>query len=145
MDTAALVGAHIDEGQRLVGALARDGFEVAAAFWVKIRDAEGDVRWDLYIVSRLVDEQGLLSGYRAVHRALSQIPDPSLSVTEIKLVGPAKPEAKGVMELVKRYRNRLPVHIPCAPHGDVEMEEVYIYAPMEGDSMVGTGDDPRSG
>lgn len=132
MDTAALVGAQIDEGQKLVSVLARDGFEVAAAFWVKIRDAEGDVRWDLYLVSKLVEEQGLLSAYRAVHHALSQIPESSLSVAEIKLVGPAKPEAKGVLELVQRYRNKLPVHIPCASHGDGNMEEVYLYAPPGG-------------
>ena len=52
MDTELLVENRIDDGQRLLIELVRDGFDVSAAAWLKTSE-EG--LWFLYIGSKSVD------------------------------------------------------------------------------------------
>ena len=52
MDTEILVDDRIEDGQRLVSQLVRDGFAVVAAFWIKPSEEE---LWQLYIASPSVN------------------------------------------------------------------------------------------
>jgi hypothetical protein len=129
MDTAPLVEDEIADGRKLIEQLVSDGFDVTVAFWIRFQFEE-DGPW-FYIVSKIVDQEGLHPAYRAIHQALHRIPapwGPWTSVTamgELKLVGVNDPLAKAVMAFHDRYPGRNRFRRPdLANH---RVEEIYIY------------------
>jgi hypothetical protein len=124
MDTEPLVEGQIDDGQRLVEQLVRDGFEVSAAFWVKTSE-EG--LWHLYIASPSVGAEKLGESYRKVYASLNKTPDSWVSPSDIKLINDMIPIAQDVIEV----RDRHPAKIPTKYHGkrlgSLSINEAYIY------------------
>jgi|SRR5262249_29835526 hypothetical protein len=141
MDTTPLVADQIDDGQKLIDQLVRDGFDVTVAFWVGFTsDPVGP--W-FYIASKTVDEVGLHTAYRAVHAAIQRIPPPwgpwiSVSdVGELRLVGVNDPFVRDVLAFRDRSpgRNRFRgVNI-----GGRIIDELFIYPP----AMNSAGADDR--
>ena len=74
MDSTALVEEQIEDGGRLIEQLARDGFDVTGAFWVRSTNTY-ERQW-FYVVSKTVDQAGLHAAYRAVHASIHRIPAP---------------------------------------------------------------------
>jgi hypothetical protein len=70
MDKDTLVTEQAESGERLISALAADGFETRVAFWAKPTD---DGKWFLYLASPMTDEKGPAVAYRFVHRTLRKI------------------------------------------------------------------------
>jgi hypothetical protein len=128
MDTEPLVKGQIDDGQRLVEQLVRDGFEVSAAFWVKTSE-EG--LWHLYIASPSVGAEKLGESYRKVYASLNKTPDSWVSPSDIKLINDMNPIAQNVIEV--RDRERIPARTPTRYHGkrlgSLPINEAYIYPP----------------
>src|ERR1700694_4570599 len=100
MDTESLVENLIDDGQKLVEEVLQRGFPVTAAFWLK---ASEDDRWYFYIVSPVVDDEGLAQGYRRLHPLVRRVPEPlGIDPLEIKLIGPSNPIAQDVLAIHRR-------------------------------------------
>ena len=124
MDTELLVESQIDDGQRLIEQLDRDGFEVRAAFWVKTSE-EG--LWHLYIASPSVDEAKQGEAYRKVYASLSRIPDSWISPSDIKLINDANLISQDIVAVRNRHPARTPIRYRGKRIGNISIIEVYIY------------------
>jgi hypothetical protein len=126
MGTEPLVENQIDDGQRLIDLLVRDGFEVSVAFWVTTSE-EG--LWHLYIGSPSVDERKLGEAYRKVYASLAKIPDSWISPSDIKLVNATNPIATEAVEVRDRYPARIPARYQGKRLGGLSIREAYVYPP----------------
>jgi len=127
MDTDTLVENRIDDGQKLVEELPQGGFDVTAAFWLK---ASEDGKWYFYIISPMVDTEGLAKGYRFLHPLVRAMPQLFwIDPLEIKLIGPSNPIARDVLAI----HNRIPGPRVCPVRwggkmlGNMSIEEAYLY------------------
>jgi hypothetical protein len=91
MDRDALVERKIDDGQKILARLVRNGVDVTAACWLETSE-EGRVI--LYIASSAVDQKGPLGAYRELSSALPSPEGAWISVSEIKLISPNHPIAR---------------------------------------------------
>jgi hypothetical protein len=136
MDTDTLVDKKID-GRKLLARLAKNGFAVAAACWVKTSEEE---RWFLYIASNAVDQKGLSAAYTDAYGALLSMDDPWISMGEIKLISPNHPIARDLVAILEKHSGRGPIRTNRPRIGDVGIEEGYIYpqeiGPMTRDEVL---------
>jgi hypothetical protein len=127
MDTATLVDNQLEDGHKLISQLVRNNFDVTASAWI-CPSEEG--RWYLYVVSRTVDEKGLAVAYREAYATLRSLTEISLSVSEVKLIGPANPIAADVLEIQRRHAiARVPIRYHGPQLGRIAIDEAYIYPP----------------
>jgi hypothetical protein len=118
-----LVESQIDDGLNLIEQLARDGFEVSAAGWVKQYEAD----WFLYIVSPVVDADGIAKAYRRVQTALRGMPEPFwVDPFDVKLIGPGDRLARAMVDVQSRYPGKTPIRTG-GRLGDSFIEEAYLY------------------
>jgi hypothetical protein len=122
-----VVDRRIDDGQKLVLQLARDSFEVAAAFWLK---AAEDAWAHLYLVSNAVDQLGPRDAYRAVQAALQRLAAPSVTLLDVKLISESEPLARAVRKLQRQSKDRRPITVRDGHLGDLFVEEAYLYPPL---------------
>lgn len=119
-----LVIGRIDEGQRIIDQLVRDGFEVTVAFWLKAGEYDP---WHLYIASPRVDAERPGESYPALYASLSKVPDTPVQVSQVRLVNDAQPIARAAVALRDRYPNRGPTGHRGIRLGGLPVEEVDIY------------------
>jgi hypothetical protein len=134
MDKAELVDEQIEDGKKLIEQLARDGFIVTAAFWIKFSFTGTGEPWFFYVVSKEVEEKGPQAAYRAVHASIHRITGPWgpwISLSELKLVGPNDTLASQVIALQNRYPGKMPTVFPPIVLGGVSVDGLYIY-PLPG-------------
>jgi hypothetical protein len=127
MDTDTLVEDLVDDGQKLVEELPQRGFEVMAAFWLK---ASEDDKWYFYIVSPVVDTEGLAQAYRRLHPLVRAMPQPFwIDPLEIKLIGPSNPIAQDVLAIHSRAPGlrASPIRWGGKKLGNVSIEGAYLY------------------
>jgi hypothetical protein len=127
MDQITLVDRQIEDGQKLLLQLARDGLDVTAAFWLRPSDENW---WHLYIASKQVDEQGPTAAYRKVQMSLHRLPGLSISLADIKLIETRDPLTHDIMKIRKRYTGAAPIRFGGAQLGDILIEEALIYPPV---------------
>lgn len=128
MDTELLVDERIDDGRRLLSELVRAGFDVTGAFWV--RTSEEGQRF-LYVVSTAVARGSIGDAYRTVYAALSRLPNPSITLSDIKLIAPDNPIAIDAIAIRDRYPARIPTRHGAGRLGGVAIEEAYIYPRLD--------------
>jgi hypothetical protein len=124
MDTELLVDNRVDDGQKLLTELVRNGFDVSVAFWAKTSE-EG--LWQLYIGSTRVQAETLGDAYRTVYTCLSRIPDPSVSLSQIKLVHATNPAAMDAIAVRDSDPGRIPIKYQGKRLGNLAIEEACIY------------------
>jgi hypothetical protein len=127
MDTDTLVENRIEDGRRLIENLPQHGFEVSAAFWLK---ASEDGKWSFYIISPVVDRDGLTKAYRQLHPRVRTMPQAlGIDPLEIKLIGSKDPVARDVLAIVGRAPAPLvsPIRWGGNQLGNVIVEGAYIY------------------
>jgi hypothetical protein len=127
MDTDTLVEKLIDDGRKLIEELPQRGFEVAAAFWVKSSE---DAPWRFYIVSPIVDTEGLTKAYRRLHPLVRAMPQPFwIDPLEIKLIAPSDALARDVLAVQRRSGGPQvsPIRWGGQKLGNVSIEGTYIY------------------
>ena len=127
MDTDTLVENLIDDGRKLVEELPQRGFDVTAAFWLQ---ASEDGKWYFYIVSPVVDADGLANAYRRLHPLVRAMAQPFwIDPLEIKLVGPNNPIARDVLAIHNPSpRPRVtPIRWDGKKLGNVSIEGAYLY------------------
>jgi hypothetical protein len=128
MDQNSLVENRIEAGQKLVDELPQRGFEVSAAFWLK---ASEDTKWRFYIVSPLVEAEGIINAYRQLHPLVREMPQPFwIDPLEIKLIGPSKPMARDVLGILEGAHGQRvsPIVWRGSMLGNVVVDGAYIYS-----------------
>lgn len=126
MDTESLVEEKVDAGRKLISRLMSDGFDVAAACWLKTSE-EGE--WFLYVASEDVDKKGLAAAYREAYGALQARGDDGVSMSQLKLISPSHPIALDVLDIHRRYPARIATRTRRPQFGNVAIDEAYIYPP----------------
>jgi len=125
MDSIALVENQIDDGQELVDALDDARIDVTAAFWALPAEKE---RWSLYLVLKLVDDQGQSVAYREILPVLQAVASASVTSLDIKVVGEKEAISHDVIELRRRFPGRGPLRVRDRILGGTAMDEVYLYS-----------------
>jgi hypothetical protein len=128
MDQGTLVSELIEDGQRYLERLDREGVPVLAACWIK-KSENG--RWYLYLITPLVtEESGTRPAYLRINEVYQQMPQPfEIGMFQTKVVGPAEPLAQAVLRLQKPSRGKGPRRYDGYILGDVPIDGAYIYPP----------------
>lgn len=129
MDTIPLVDNQIDDGQRLLTRLAREGFDVRAACWGKPVDEDC---WSLYLATPVLDEKGMLGAYGELGRIMRPLGDMSITSADVKLIGAKHPMVQAALDLRRRFPHKHPMAYPPTPSpssllGGIPLEGVYVY------------------
>jgi hypothetical protein len=127
MGTESLVDELIDDGQRLVEEVSQHGLPVVAALWLKASENE---KWYFYIVSPVVDAEGLVQAYKRLHPLVRGVREPlRIDPLEIKLIGPSNEIAKDVLEIYRRARGPRvsPIRWGGKSLGSMSIEDAYLY------------------
>ena len=127
MDTDTLVEDLIDAGAKLVEELRQRSFDVTAAFWLK---ASEDGKWYFYVVSPVVDAEGLTKAYRKLHPLAQTMQSSWINPLQIKLIGPTNPIARDVLAIHSRTPGPgvSPIRWGGKKLGNVSVDEAYLYA-----------------
>ncbi len=134
MDKDTLLSEQTESGERLIEALAKEGFEVRVAFWAKPTE-EG--KWYLYLASSTVDDNGPAAAYRLVHGTLRKMPDLWIDPFEIKVIGLSDSLTQAASAVIKptvpaspyavRNAKRFPTWFGGATFGGLSVDGAYIY------------------
>jgi hypothetical protein len=125
MVTGPLVESFLDDGARVLEKLRASGFDVSAAAWVQTTDE----KWSLYVVSKTVDEQGVIAAYGASSAALGKVSDERAAASKLTLVRLDTRFGRSLVEIQRRYCGLPPVHFQLLRIGDVTALEAYVYPP----------------
>ncbi len=128
MDQRTLVESQIADGQKLIDRLVENGIAVLAACWMK--ESDGGL-WYLYLVTPLVEEGGSTRpAYHCVNAVIRAMPQPlRIDPFQKKVVGPSEPVGQAILDLQRRYADRLPVWYGEATLGGVSIDAAYVYPP----------------
>jgi hypothetical protein len=126
MATDTLVETRIEEGRKLIELLVESGFDVMLGAWVRTIE---DDQWFLYLVSDVVEREGMASAYRKLYSIYRSIPDGWVLLSDTKLIGPSNPIAKDLLEIQGRFPAPVPVRSRRPRLGNLSIEEVYVYPP----------------
>jgi hypothetical protein len=139
MDKNTLVNEQAESGERLISALAADGFETRVAFWATPTE-EG--KWFLDLASPMVDDKGPAAAYRFVHSTLRNTPDVWIEPLDIRVVGLNDSLTEAALAAIKPtvpaspYAGRNPMPYPRMTwfHGErlagTSIDGACIYAPL---------------
>ena len=96
MDTDTLVKERLEDGLTLLKELPQHGFEPAAACWLQ-RSYDG--KWRFYVVSPLVETEGISVAYLRLAEAMRPIVDAlsSIDLTSVRLVGTTQPLGRDIL------------------------------------------------
>jgi hypothetical protein len=140
MDNDTMVSEQTESGERLIEALAKDGFDVLVAFWAKPTE-EG--KWFLYLASAMVDDKGPAAAYRLVHGILRKMPDLWIDPLEIRVVGLNDSLTEAALAATKPVVPHSPFAVRNAKAhpgmtrfggstlGGVSIDGAYIYPPSQ--------------
>jgi hypothetical protein len=138
MDQDPVVSDQTERGNRLIGELTADGFDVKIAFWAKPSD-EG--KWFLYLASPIVDREGPKAAYLTVYRVMKKIPDLWIEPLEVRVVGLKDSLAEAALAVTKPKVPDSPFAVPNPrPYpgmtqfggstlGGLSVDGAYIYPP----------------
>jgi len=85
MDRKILVEKDINEGQRLIVALDKAGFQTKAAFWYYLTDSD---EWRLFIGTPIEEQFGPIKAYGIIQNEIEKLSPPiELSLKDISVLG----------------------------------------------------------
>ena len=140
MDQGSLVESQIEDAKTFAELLARESFDVSAFLWVKSAD-NGD--WSLYVVSDVVDREGLTSAYRKIHGPMLRLNSPWLTLSDVRLIGKETTFAKDVFDISHRPPLK-PTIYGGSKLGSISIDQAYVYPPLSRSQSIGpqmTGDE----
>ena len=129
MAQATLVEMQLQEGQRLIDRLIKEGVAVTAAAWVKETES-GD--WYLYLATPLVTEDGgKRPAYHRVNAVILEMQREGFAMDPIekKVIGPHDPIARDMVANRRGRPGGPPTPFQGSRLGDLTVEEAYIYPP----------------
>jgi len=126
METLRGVETQIEDGQRLIDQLIRDGIEVTAAFWVRTSE-EGLPQ--LYIASPSFNPDKMGEAFRDVYASLNTLTDCAVTPADLLLIDGANPIARAAVALRDRHSGRSPTRYHGQRLGSLPVVEATIYPP----------------
>jgi hypothetical protein len=127
MDPGPLVNEWIEAGARFLDEF-RKYAPVRAAFWLK--DAE-EGRWLLHVASDQINDDNFDLAYGEVGRIAEQLQDPWFDMFRVRVLGTGEPLAKAVLDLIRRYGGKRPIHLYDQVLSGVGTVDLYVYpSPM---------------
>lgn len=127
MDTDTLVDNRLADGWKVVEELPQRGFEVTAAFWLQ---ASVNGKWYFYVVSPLVETEGIAAAYGKLQPIIRAMPQPLwIDPLEINLIGPSNPIARDARAAHDRVvgPRAYPMRWNGKVLGNVSVEGAYLY------------------
>jgi hypothetical protein len=135
VDQETLVSGQASDGRRLLAELAAKGFDVVAAGWVKTTD---DGQPYLYIVPGVAIDSPW-DGYQAIQPVLRSLPDVQLRLTDIKVIRPDEPLARGIVWVARRFSGPHPTWYRGTDLGGVPIDGMaYIYPAAPAPASAGS-------
>lgn len=122
MDNATLVAPDVDEGRKFLDLLKDAGIPVKAALWQK---SEVLGKWELCIVTPLVEELGVRGTYDRLDRILSKTPQrPAVNLLNVTVLTPKAWFYKSLRRVLRNTRDQF---VTKQPVGDQLLHESFIY------------------
>lgn len=124
MDSAALVNYDIENGEKVVDALDKDGKDPKVALWAKLPEYED---WRLVIASDRISQSGLLYGYRQVNEAMEKA---GISVAKRPKVFLRPMDRPFIRELRNVFANAADTYgmrLGGQSFGDQYLEDAFVY------------------
>jgi hypothetical protein len=140
MAQGTLVDQLVQDGRQLLEQLARDGFPIAAAWWLKpfveveqwepFNPPYVEREWEFYVASTVVEDEGPAVAYDSIYKALRVMQPnlpPAFSMSRITAVGAKNPATAEVFKIMRLYGGAPPIYVARCRLGNIEAKEVYIY------------------
>jgi hypothetical protein len=124
MDTATLVNFDIENGQKVIDALDKDGKNPKVALWAKIPDYED---WRLVIASDHLDQTSSLSGYTEINEALKRTGFPFRRKPTISLRPMDKPFIQALRRTFAAAADTYGMRLGGQTFGDQYLEDAFVY------------------
>jgi len=124
LDSAALVNYDIENGEKVVDALDKDGKDPKVALWAKLPEYED---WRLVIASDRISQSGLLYGYRQVNEAMEKA---GISVAKRPKVFLRPMDRPFIRELRNVFANAADTYgmrLGGQSFGDQYLEDAFVY------------------
>ena len=131
MDQRYLVDNQIDEGLEIAKSLVADGVDLIAIFWA-YPESEDDGRWKLYLAARLADEKAWIDVYQKLIDTLPKDEDSWVTLLDVTVIGEEKPLTQIVLDIQRKHPGPVALRSRRRALGDLGIQEVYIYPPVEG-------------
>lgn len=124
MDQATLVNERVEDGRKLIAALAQDGFQVTAASWLKETDGR---QWYLYLASPEVDAKGSKAAYRELQETYRRLAPRRIGPFEVKLIRTDHPVAREVEKSHMQFHGPIDNWIEGEQFGSVPVLAAFAY------------------
>jgi hypothetical protein len=124
VDNAALVNYDIENGEKVVEALDRDGKEPKVALWAKLPEYED---WRLVIASDRISQSGLLYGYRQVNEAMEKAGISVAKRPKVFLRPMEKPFIKALRSIFAKTADTYGMRLGGQTFGDQYLEDAFVY------------------
>ena len=124
MDTAALVSFDIENGERVVEALDRDGKTPNVALWAKLPAYEN---WRLVIASDRLDQSSSRSGYSEINEALKKAGIPIHREPSIFLRAMDEPFIQEIRQAFESMQDTYGMRLSGRMYGGQYLEDAFVY------------------
>jgi hypothetical protein len=124
MDTAALVNFDIENGEKVIEALDRDGKAPTVALWAKLPDYEN---WRLVIASNRLDQSSSRAGYMEINSALEKAGISIHREPSILLRSMDNPFIKALRRVFAPAADTYGMRLGGQRFGDKYLEDAFVY------------------
>ena len=124
MDNATLVNFDIENGQKVIDALDRDGKTPNVALWAKLPDYED---WRLVIASDRLDQSSSLSGYTEINAAIKKAGIPFNRKPSIFWRSMDKPFIQALRRTFSQTADTYGMRLGGQMFGDKYLEDAFVY------------------
>lgn len=124
MDQTVLVGFDIENGQKAIDALDRDGKTPNVALWAKLPDYED---WRLVIASDRLDQSSSRLGYTEINAALKKAEIPVRRKPAIFLRSMDNPFIKALRHAFAQVSDTYGMRLGGQKFGDKYLEDAFVY------------------
>jgi hypothetical protein len=124
VDKAALVNFDIENGERVIEALDRDGKGPAVALWAKLPEYEG---WRLVIASDHISQTGSLYPYGQINNAMEKAGIPISNRPKVFLRPMDKPFIRSLREIFSKAADTYGMRLGGQAFGDQYLEDAFVY------------------
>jgi hypothetical protein len=124
VDTSALVSYDIENGEKVIDALDRDGKEPKVALWAKLPEYED---WRLVIASDRIVQTGSLYPYAQINKAMENAGIPISKRPKVFLRPMEKPFIKALRSMFAKVADTYGMRLGGQTFGDQYLEDAFVY------------------
>jgi hypothetical protein len=124
VDKATLVNFDIENGEKVIQALDRDGKEPAVALWAKLPEYED---WRLVIASEQISQTGSLYPYGQINNAMEKAGIPISRRPKVFFRSMDKPFIKSLRSIFAKAADTYGMRLGGQVFGDQYLEDAFVY------------------